>query len=40
VISRGGLQAEAADVSGLRWTEVDTFEDREAARRLFTLPGA
>jgi choline kinase len=40
MISRGELQAEVADVSGLRWTEVDTFEDLEAARRLFTLPSA
>jgi choline kinase len=36
MIERGELAAEAADVSGLRWTEVDTFEDLEAARRLFT----
>jgi choline kinase len=40
MIARGELEAEVADVSGLRWTEVDTFEDLEAARRLFTLPGA
>jgi choline kinase len=40
MISRGELEAEVADVSGLRWTEVDTFEDLEAARRLFTLPSA
>lgn len=40
MIERGQLAAEVADVSGLRWTEVDTFEDLEAARRLFTLPGA
>jgi choline kinase len=37
MIQRGELVAEAADVSGLRWCEVDTFEDLEAARRLFTL---
>jgi choline kinase len=36
MISRGELAAEAADVSGLRWTEVDTFEDLETARRMFT----
>lgn len=35
MIARGELTATAADVSGLRWTEVDTFEDLEAARRLF-----
>ena len=40
MISRGEIAAEAADVSGLRWTEVDTFEDLEAARRMFTLPSA
>jgi choline kinase len=40
MIERGELAAEAADVSGLRWTEVDTFEDLEAARRLFTPLGA
>jgi choline kinase len=40
MISRGEMAAEAADVSGLRWTEVDTFEDLEAARRMFTLPSA
>lgn len=40
MIERGELAAEAADVSGLRWTEVDTFEDLEAARRLFAVPGA
>jgi choline kinase len=40
MIARGELAADAADVSGLRWTEVDTFEDLEAARRLFTRPGA
>jgi choline kinase len=40
MIERGELAAEVADVSGLRWTEVDTFEDLESARRLFTLPGA
>ena len=33
MIARGELTAEAADVSGLRWTEVDTFEDLERARR-------
>jgi len=40
MIERGELEAEAADVSGLRWTEIDTFEDLEAARRLFATPGA
>lgn len=35
MIGRGELSAEVADVSGLRWTEVDTFEDLEAARRMF-----
>jgi len=40
MIERGELEAEAADVSGLRWTEVDTFEDLEAARRLFAPRGA
>jgi choline kinase len=40
MIERGELTAEAADVSGLRWTEVDTFDDLEAARRLFTPPSA
>jgi choline kinase len=35
MIERAELAAELADVSGLRWTEVDTFEDLEAARRLF-----
>jgi choline kinase len=38
MIERGELEAEVADVSGLRWTEVDTFEDLESARRLFA-PG-
>ena len=38
--SRGEMVAEVADVSGLRWTEVDTFEDLESARRMFTLPSA
>jgi choline kinase len=36
MIARGDLAAHAADVSGLRWTEVDTFDDLEAARRMFT----
>jgi choline kinase len=40
MIQHGQLSAEAADVSGLRWTEVDTFEDLETARRLFLTPGA
>jgi len=40
MIGRGQLAAEAADVSGLRWTEVDTFEDLEVARRLFAPPSA
>lgn len=40
MIERGQLTAEAADVSGLRWTEVDTFEDLESARRLFAPEGA
>jgi choline kinase len=35
LIAEGQLVAEVADVSGLRWTEVDTFEDLESARRLF-----
>jgi len=35
MIARGELSATAADVSGLRWTEVDTFEDLETARKLF-----
>jgi choline kinase len=35
LIAQGQLVAELADVSGLRWTEVDTFEDLETARRLF-----
>jgi choline kinase len=38
MIGRGELEAAWADVSGLRWTEVDTFEDLEAARRLFHAP--
>jgi L-glutamine-phosphate cytidylyltransferase len=37
MIGRGELRAEVADVSGLRWTEVDTFEDLETARRLFAV---
>jgi len=40
MIGRGQLTAEVADVSGVRWTEIDTFEDLEAARRLFTPSGA
>ncbi|HYQ17581.1 MAG TPA: phosphocholine cytidylyltransferase family protein [Polyangiaceae bacterium] len=40
MIGRGELAAEVADVSGLRWTEVDTFDDLEAARRLFAAPTA
>ena len=40
MIERGHLTAESADVSGLRWTEVDTFEDLETARRLFSPSGA
>ncbi len=40
MIARGELSAEVADVSGLRWTEVDTFEDLETARRLFAGPTA
>lgn len=40
LIDQGRLQAEAADVSGLRWTEVDTFEDLETARKLFAPPSA
>jgi choline kinase len=35
MIGRGTLEAEVADVSGLRWTEVDTFEDLQTARTLF-----
>ncbi len=40
LIERGELTAAAADVSGLRWTEVDTFEDLEQARRLFAPESA
>lgn len=40
LVERGELRAEAADVSGLRWTEVDTFEDLELARALFGPQGA
>lgn len=40
MISRGEMVAEVAEVSGLRWTEVDTFEDLETARRMFTPPSA
>jgi L-glutamine-phosphate cytidylyltransferase len=40
MIGRGELSAIAADVSGLRWTEVDTFEDLETARKLFGPPTA
>jgi choline kinase len=40
LIEQGRLRAAAADVSGLRWTEVDTFEDLELARRLFARPSA
>ncbi|HKY35902.1 MAG TPA: phosphocholine cytidylyltransferase family protein [Polyangiaceae bacterium] len=40
MIERGELSASAADVSGLRWTEVDTFEDLETARKLFGSPTA
>jgi choline kinase len=40
MIERGELVAEVADVSGLRWTEVDTFDDLEAARRLFRATSA
>ncbi|HVY28540.1 MAG TPA: phosphocholine cytidylyltransferase family protein [Polyangiaceae bacterium] len=40
MIGRGQLSAEVADVSGLRWTEVDTFEDLDTARRLFSPPSA
>jgi choline kinase len=40
MIERGELAATAADVSGLRWTEVDTFEDLELARRLFAAESA
>lgn len=35
LIQEGRLTAEAAEVSGLRWTEVDTFEDLETAQKLF-----
>jgi len=35
LIEQGQLVAEAADVAGLRWTEVDTLDDLESARRLF-----
>jgi choline kinase len=40
LIEQGRLDAELADVSGLRWTEVDTFEDLETARKLFPPTGA
>jgi choline kinase len=40
MIERDGLVATVADVSGLRWTEVDTFEDLEIARKLFAAPSA
>jgi choline kinase len=40
MIARGTLEAEVADVSGVRWTEVDTFEDLETARKLFEHPSA
>ena len=40
LIQQGRLEVEAADVSGLRWTEVDTFEDLETARKLFARAGA
>jgi choline kinase len=40
MIGRQELSATAADVSGLRWTEVDTFEDLETARKLFGPPTA
>lgn len=40
MIERGDLEAAAADVSGLRWTEVDTFEDLETAWKLFAPGGA
>jgi choline kinase len=40
LIEQGRLEAELADVSGLRWTEVDTFEDLETARKLFPPTGA
>jgi choline kinase len=40
LIAEGRLVAEVADVSGLRWTEVDTFEDLETARRLFATSTA
>ena len=36
MIGEGQLDAAAADVSGLRWTEVDTLDDLKAARALFT----
>jgi len=35
LIEQGRLAAQAAEVAGLRWTEVDTFEDLETARKLF-----
>lgn len=40
LIEQGRLDAELADVSGLRWTEIDTFEDLETARKLFPSTGA
>lgn len=36
LIARGTLDAEAVDVSDLPWTEIDTFEDLEHARRLLS----
>lgn len=40
LIGQGALEAAPADVSGLRWTEVDTFEDLETARQLFAPTSA
>jgi len=40
LIARGELRAEAIDIAGVRWTEVDTAADLEHARRLFGAPGA
>ncbi len=40
LIEAGRLDAAPVEVSDLRWTEVDTFEDLEAARALFGSAGA
>ncbi len=35
LIAAGAVTARAVDVSDLRWSEIDTLEDLEAARVLF-----